>query len=599
MRTLFFAALCALYAVQAGAVELAKFIDRKAVVFVHVPDFPVLLKQFEKSPLSKTARDEKVKKFFAPALAKMDLPGWDEKQKASTGLSYTDLLALPKGEVLLAVVDGEAKATPLLLVEVGEENGAKVNDFIRQALNQRNNDERQITISEETIGDVTLHEATVVRKVQPPKPQPGDVPTEKPEPQTSNDSLQWFVREGVLVFGEGKKDVTQVAISLSQGGATDPLSQADSYIRSVDRVQGQGLGLTVDFNQIAPAVRRHLAKQPQPAQKNPITDPENLLRTSGIDELDTLYAAFRFEDQAMVSEAGLRYRNFSGLVTLFPLGQGPVPQPEFVPEGWLAVNSFRLKLGDVFSGIEGLFQAHHPAAAALFSGNLAMTNAKVGFDVKRDLFGSFGDEVIMASVARPGVPIDRISAFDIDDFYSLSVADAKTLATVLDSLLKQMDPQNKGLIAKKEFGGSVIHSIPMPPDPVRGQRFINLCLWQDKLFISIGTTSPIEAAILTATRKDTNFWQREDVQRALAETPADAGGFAFQDNRVMLAMLMETFVRVAEMAAREGKAEQAPLVDPAAQPDISDLAKYWAPSQGYFKRDASGIHVVSKLPYIQ
>ncbi|WP_404420944.1 hypothetical protein [Nibricoccus sp. IMCC34717] len=591
-------AFCALAVAGLHAAELAKLVSGKAILFVHVPSVPKFLELADKSPLSRTFRDEKVQKFLAPALEKMEFASWDDKQKAATGLSLKELAALPQGEALLVLVAGTEKPVPLLLLDVGEANGTKTENVVKQLLQERKAAGRDITTADETIASVTLHEVTVVQQVPPPK---GDSQGEAPppaEPKTSTDKFHWFVKDGVFAASPDREVVIRVAVALADGAVAEPLAQTDSFLRHLERVKGGGIGAALEFANLAPAVFAKLEQENPQAQKNPLTAPSAILRSLGINEMNTLFGDLRLEDQQMITELGVTYRSFSGLVSLFALGQGPAPQPDFVPENWLAVNSLRLRPADVFAALEALVQGHHPTAGALFTGNLGMVGAKLGFDIKRDLFGSFGDEFVTGSTARPGVPLEKLTAFDIDEIYVLSVTDAKTLARVLDSLVKQADPQDKGAVARKEFGGTTIYSVPLQPDPLRGQRLLNICLWQDRLFISIGTSAPIESAIVTATRKTDGFWQRADVRQALAETPAEAGGFAFQDNRVMISMLVMTFSRLAEMAARDGKQDQGPLVDPSSQPDIADLAKYWAPSHGYLRRDANSLTLYSKLPYV-
>jgi hypothetical protein len=593
-----FGVLCALAVSGLQAVELAKLVNNQAIVFIHVPNVPKFLELADKSPLSRTFRDEKMQKFLAPALEKIEFASWDDKQKAATGLTLKELAALPQGEALLTLSASAGKPVPLLLIDVGEANSGKVETLVKQVLQERRSENREVTLTDETIAGVTLHAVTTVQQVPAPKAAPGAELSESEKPLTATETFHWFVKDGVFAAGPEKEDVIRVAVALSEGGVSEPLATTDAFLRHLDRVRGQGIGMALEFPNLAPAVLAKVESENPQAQKNPLTAPAAVFRSLGINDLNTLSGDIRLEDQQMVTEIGVTYRSFVGLVSLLALGQGPVPQPDFVPENWLAVNSLRLKPADLFAALEAMIQGHHPTAAALFAGNLGMAGAKLGFDIKRDLFGSFGDEVVTGSAARPGVPLEKLTAFDIDEVYVLSVADPKTLARVLDSLVKQADPQDKGAVARKEFGGTTIYAAPLQPDPIRGQRLLNVCLWQDRLFISLGTSAPIETAILTATRRTGSFWQRADVVQALADTPSDAGGFAFQDNRVMISMLVMTFSRLADMAAREGKQEQGPLVDPVSQPDISDLAKYWAPSHGYLRRDAGSLTLFSKLLYV-
>lgn len=582
-------------AIWAGLAGLSAFVwagpavnlllEDRVLGYVDVPNVPALKAKAETAPFAKMWQDEKLQKFIAPALARLDIPKLEERLKERTGQGLAAWAGMLKGEVLLAMVaPAQGQPDVVLLLDVGD-NDAKIPELLSKAFTPDETEKRKLEMEEEEVGGVTLHEYIVVTP-----------PAEGADGEPSRESSFWFAKEGVFVLSGNRDVAVEIAGALTRGSAVSPLGRSENFLRELAAAGSDSVRVVVDFNRVEPVLTAYATAAQAGKPTPPAMAPDAIINSLGIRELNTLSFSLRFEEQAMTTRFSLDWREEKGLLRLLAFKPGPVVLPAFVPQRWVAVTAAKYSLPDVFTAIKESVRAHDQNAAAMLTGAIASANLKMGFDIERDLFGSLGDDVLVARAPRPGIPLEKLTAFDIDEFIAITLTNPKAITTVLDSVLQQIDPQNRGAVLRREYLGANIATLPIAPDELSRPRSVSVCVWRNQLFLSIGTPAAVEAAIKTGTEGESTLWQKPEVKAAFDRIPSQSVAFSFQDNRAAIAMILGTFVKMVESApVKEG---EQPLLDVSSQPSVEDLAKYWDYSYSYATKDGQSFKTISILPYL-
>jgi hypothetical protein len=580
-----------------AAVTLTNLVDEQSPLVLSIHDVPTLIKNWEQSPWAKTWNDEQMKKFLAPLRAQMKVDEWDELSKAESGYTVTEVIAMAKGEALIALTGtdfaiGDSLPTPgelpvLMAIELGA-NAKKVTEMIAKA-DEKGHD----TPRTEDFAGVTLHIY------------------QKAADQGGAEYLTWAMTEGIWLLSPSKVTLQKSIDAVQKGRSATPFGQSERFLQIKKQSADANATLVVNIQALYPLLKKTVAARAESTGSQPMgMAPGVILDAIGLDGIKDIYCTVNMGESATQITGGMTYSELRGIFKMLAYRDGPVPQPSFVSAKWITVTSACFSLPDAYAALLGFVEGLNPMIGGMVQGQIKNLNKQLGVDLERDLIGSIGTQVIMANAMRPGASADSPTPLtELDQLYAFSLENAATFTKAVDALKGMAGPQAEKMFEKREYLGNTIYAF-VQPQAKPGQKGFAYAITPKYLFIAAGTPAVIETALQGLGGKQPTLWQQPDVKAALAEVPANASVFEYQNTRAMVGSIIETFVQLAPFFAKgaadqseEGSGDKAGAkkmpFDLSAKPDAATLAKYWSTSAGYGWRDSQGIYFQSKMNHVK
>lgn len=580
---------------------LANLVDDQTLLALSVSDAPALLRGWDTSPLASSWGDPKIVKFLAPLREQMQVDQWDADTQAATGLSVRELLGLVEGEVLFALPSFDfsnvnPKSLPpfLLALEVGT-RGPKIEKILADAAEKRGLREET-----ETFAGVRVH----VRALNAPRDADaaGATPSETRAPR----SLAWALVDGVWLISTTKERVFAAIDAVHQGGLPASLGASERFQRTRQRVGAAQALAYLDLPAIYPLVQEAVvaAKAKSAGKPNALgLDPEAVLKALGLDVLGEAYVAVALEPTQARLDTGLAYTEERGVMRLVAYQPGPTSQPDWVPAKWPNVSTARFSVPKAYAGLEALVNEVSPMLFGMAQGQLRSFEKKLGVDLRRDLIGSLGDDLVTAYALPNGQDAGTVPAWtQMDQLIAVSLVNEEAFLRSVNALKALAGPAAEQLFTQRDYLGNTLYTLnaPTAPGASGAARVFSYAIAQKMLLVGIGSPATVESALQGMASGAGGFWQRNDVKASLADLPSDVVSLQVQDLRVLLASLVESVVEY-QAALNAGKPDDAKLsfVDVEARPDAEVWARHWGLSSGYVTRTPEGLFSTNRLVYPQ
>jgi hypothetical protein len=582
---------------------LANLVDDQTLLALSVSDVPALLRGWDVSPLAASWSDPQIVKFLAPLREQMQVDQWDADTQAATGLSVRELLGLVEGEVLFALPSfdfsqANSSSVPafLLALEVGA-RGSKIEKILADAAEKRGLKEET-----ETFAGVRVH----VRPLSAPRDADADdagaSTTETRAPRT----LAWALVEGVWLISTTKERVFAAIDAVQQGGLSASLGASERFQRTRQRVGPAQALAYLNLPAIYPLVQEAVvaSKAKSAGKPNPLgLDPEVVLKALGLDVLGEAYAAVALEPTQARLDTGLAYTEERGVMRLVAYQPGPTSQPDWVPAKWPNVSTARFSVPKAYAGLEALVNAVSPMLFGMAQGQMRSFDKKLGVDLRRDLIGSLGDDLVTAYALPPGQDAGTVPAWtQMDQLIAVSLVNEEAFLRSVNALKALAGPAADQLFTQRDYLGNTLYTLNVPTAPGASgtARGFSYAIAQKTLLVGIGSPATVEGALQGMASGAGGFWQRADVKAALTDLPSDAVSLQVQDLRVLLASLVESVVGY-QAALNAGKPAGAKpsFVDVEARPAADVWARHWGLSAGYVTRTPEGLFSTTRLVYPQ
>jgi hypothetical protein len=577
----------------APAVPLADLVDERTLVAVCADDVPSLLRGWDASPLAATWRDPQFVRFLAPLRAEMKIDEWDERTREATGLSVSELLALARGEALLAIpslagdqIESQSETPFLAAIEVGSQ-AEKIEASLAESAAKKNIEE-----TTEIFAGVTVHTLTAAT--------PAD------DVRAGAKPFVWAITDGIWLFGIDRERVLAAIDAVKQGGLPDSLGRSEGYQRTRRRVGSAQALLYVNGPAIYPVIRAAAVKvQAGPGAKPNFfgINADTVMGSLGLDALGEAYAALRIDERESRLDSGLAYAEERGLLKLLAYRPGAQVRPEWVPAKWPIVSASRFSVPQAYEGLEELVESISPILSGMAQGQIRSLNQKLGLDLRRDLIGSLGDEFVTAYALPPGADNEAVPAWtEMDQFIAISLVNEEAFSRAVAALKQLAGPAADQMFTTRGYLGATIYTLNMP---VRAdappQRGLSYAIANRTLLLGMGSPATVESALQGMSSGRGGFWERDEVKSSLAGFPSGVAGIQVQDMRVMVASLIETAVRMQQAFDAEGKpdGEKKVFVDVSARPDAESIARHWGLASGFVTRTSEGLFGTTRLPHAQ
>lgn len=595
------------------ATPLVNLVDERAFFVVSVSDAPGLVRSWERTPFATTWNDPQVAKFLAPLRAEMKIDEWNAEAETATGLSLQELLALAQGEALVAVpaFDKEhAKAHDappfLVALEVGDQ-AEKLEKLLAKAAADKSLKEETETYAGVKVTTTTLPESEKNAEDVADKPDTAaDSPDEQPAKPAKPTTISWAIVDGVWLLGGEKERVLSTIDAVKQGGVATSLGKSERFLRTRQRV-GSAQGLVfVNLPAIYPLIREAVLEAKAEGGMNALgIDPEALFNAFALDALGEAFVALTIEESRSRIDAGLFYAEERGLTKLLAYQTGAAPRPDWVAAKWPSVSTARFSIPKLYEGIEQLLASVSPMYSMLVEGRIRAFNKQLRIDLKRDLVGSFGEEIVTAYALPPGARPGEVPAWtEMDQLLAFSLSNEQALARSIDALKQVAGPAADQMFNKRDYLGSTLYTLnlPAPAPGMKAPRGFSYAIANGTLLVGIGSPATVESALQGMNSHDGGFWKRDDIQAALEIVPAEATGVQVQDLRVMMASLVEAAVKFQQNLNEQPDSEdeeKTVIVDVDARPDDEVIARHWGVATGYAIRNSDGLFSTTILAHPQ
>lgn len=587
-------------ALQAAEPALDKLVPADAALVLAIDDVPALRARFAASPAGRAWADADIEKFLAPLFANPEYHQFLEMVKSETGYSPEELLAFATGDILCTVplsslkfAKGDFNADSILAVEVGE-NDTKLRELIAQQQAKQKTEGASFTETTEDYNGATLH------LVSSAEPQPSTDDAEAAaEPASKKKPLVWTIHQGRWFVSTSRELVTGALDAVAAGGLAQSLSSAPTYRAVLDRAGGRAdYVFLADIQSVYPAIVAGIEASRDPAeQPNPMgIEPVNILKALGLDTLGVASATGSIAaDGSTSGDAVLTYREARGLINLIAYRDGPVARPDWVPAAWINVSSQNFSVPDLYAELEQILDRVSPMLAGMAMGQIKAFDRQLKIDIKRDLIGNFGSNLISGLSLPAGSSTSTPPPYDeLEQFFAVSLADAAAFERTLDAIKANFLPAEGGPLEKREYLGRTLHVFTPPqgsPAETKGFAYAVTDGW---LLVSVGSATPLEAVLQRMNKPDaaTSFWARADVRSALESAPASSFSLQFAELPSMFASLAALAVK----AQADRDSDEAPLVDASAVPTTETFAKYLSHAVTHGERKADGFYFKTATP---
>jgi hypothetical protein len=600
-----------------AAVPLVNLVGDDASMVVYLTDAPALVKNWQGTPWMKTWHDDQVQKYFAPLRDQMKVDEWDERCKTDTGYTVAGLLGFATGEAIFVMPDlgavihaAKNKTDPPLLVavEIGD-NEAKIEKLIADT--EANDKDKKITETTENFNGVSLH---IV----------GTATENAAEPEHS---LIWTIADRVFYASLSKDFLQQTLVAAKQGGHDNALGKSDGFMQMRQRVGDTQFIFYANLKAMYPAAQKAIAEQrAQGEDKSNFSafDAATVLRALGLDAANEFYLTANIGETSTDINSGLTYNERRGLTKLIEYMDGAPPRPQFVPEKCFSVSSWRFSIKNFYTTIEEMLGDISPLFSGIFEGYVKNFNQRLGIDIKRDLIGNLGDQLILATALNDAAPAGAPLNERLNQFYAISLENDTAFTAAVESVKHGLFGESADkFFEKRSYLGHDIYTFapPQPPAPddapprPAGQGF-SYAVTDHWVFLGLGSAALVENALQGLDGKQASFWDKEDIKRnLLADLPDNARAISYIDLGKIFPVYfdlavqgMESSRKMAALRARRNQpsdgADQAdaaepdkPLVDDSAKPDVATLEKYWGYSRSYGYQDAHGTYSTVRIAY--
>ncbi len=550
--------LCLVQALTGGQMTRAaenatgeKLLPKDTLVFFTIPDVSDFKEQFDKSSSGEMLRDPEFKPFLDDVKKKIE--ELSQKVQDELGVSLDDLLALPDGEITIAVMEKPArKLSVVLMVDYGDsqETVGKLLKKMHDAL------EGEAEHTKEDVDDVEVHVFTFKDN----------------DPDNPIKTLAYFNDESYLVFGSEVAALKEV-LDRWDGDSDDTLANNAIFKYCMERCKDESGEPTMKYfvnpiGLVQAGLNMAQAIQPQVGMAAPF------LPMIGIDKLKGWGGASYVNagDFNSVSKSFIYADSPTGVLNVFQF-----PATEIAPPKWVS-SDVSMYFGGNWN-IAGAYQAVEGLVDMFFGRGYVSrwmdktANEAPEIHLKKDVLdlldGKF--HVVGGGEAKEG---DDAAANRF--LVALGLKDGarakKTLATLAKADGSQME--------SREFNGETIYDIDVP----QGDQKMSIAVAEGQLVITNDT--PLLEGMLRSGRNGATALADSPAYKLVAKHfPAKASMLSFQKSDAQFKQMYDLLKNAENQEFLEG-------IDLQKLPPFEVVQKYLRPSGSYTVPDKKGAVMV-------
>jgi hypothetical protein len=474
-----FAALFWLVLASTAAIPPAeKLLPDDTLIMMSVPDFVKLREIYKTSPQGQLWNDPAMKPFKDKFISR-----WKEEfvqpLEHDLGVSFDDYTSLPQGQLTFAMTQngwqGEDDPVPGLLLLLDTKNKS---DQLKKNLADLRKKwvDAGKPIKTEKIRDIEFSVLPLSGKDVPKtlKRFIGDENQSSQDEATNvppKDGLFIGQFESLLIVGNSVSAVEKVAGRLT-GGSTPILGDLGAYeANRLSLFRDAPFYGWVNVKSFIDIINRKSSEKDDSETPNPfaLPKPDKITAATGLSGLKTLAFSIQNPSEGSLFQffAGVPESSRQGIFKIFPAEKDSGPPP-FVPADAVKFQRWRLDGQKAWATLEKMINDISPQWLntlnfVLDTANAAAKEKDPAFDIRKNLIGNLGDDIIIYQKApRGSTPAELASP---PALFLLGSPNPEQLAGALKSIMA-LKGQQSGSPAEREFLGRKIYSVPLPSVPL-------------------------------------------------------------------------------------------------------------------------------------
>ncbi len=452
-----------------------KLLPDDTLVVVTAPDFEKLRAIYKTSPQTQLLSDPAMKPIKDHFLAKLE-EELIRPLERELGVSLDDYLNLPQGQLTFALTQNGWKTSEsqspgflLLLDAKGRSSQLKTN---LAELKRKWRDSGK-SIKTEKLHDIDfsilpLSEKDIPKSLKKLMSSEDDEDTESETNRMPKAELVFGQFESLLIVGNSTKAVEKIAVHLS-GGSMPSLGDLASFESSrVSMFRDAPCYGWVNVKSFIELMTKDSAKT---AESNPMAamfNVQKMISATGLGGLNTF--AFNFQSTGEGSSArlslGVPESSRQGLFKLFPAPGKDSAPPAFVPADAVKFQRLRIDGQKAWTTLQSMLTEISPEMNSsldyiIETANEAAKQKDPDFDLRKNLFGNLGDDLIIYEKAAKGTTLEELNSGPA--LFLIGSPRPDQLASALKAVFLLTSPGSTP--KEREFLGRKIYSIPTPAMP--------------------------------------------------------------------------------------------------------------------------------------
>jgi hypothetical protein len=457
-----------------------KLLPADTLMLFTVPDLDKARNDIISNPASQLYKDPAMQPFLKKLMTKWN-SDFVAPLERELGIKFAEYLGLAKGQFTVAIIrdgwEGQKDQEPAVLLLIDSKDKSKELESKLAELRKRWTDTSK-QVKTEKIRDVDFY--TVIL---PPEdldkifanafPSAKDADADEGEKKKASKPMEVTIgRSGSLLLMGNSKRVFEKILIKQSGGSLPALDEVPNYQGAYNTLFRDSMfHLWVNVQSVYDiGMKAWAAEQKAPAGDDPMPmpSPDKIMEAIGLRGLKTfaLSGQLTGEGSTMQFHLGVPQDQRKGLFQiLVPEAKDSSP-PAFVSADVTKFMRWRLSGQKLWATIESTLTSLSPQMGGLLQMTLgaAGKDKDPNFDLKKQLIGNLGDDIISYEKAPTGTSLEQIAS--PPSIVLVGSPNAEQLATAIQTgsgfLVAPM--QGGGdKPAQREFLGKKIFMIPLPP----------------------------------------------------------------------------------------------------------------------------------------
>jgi len=478
------ALVCLSFRTRAAILPAEKLLPDDTLVFFSIPDFARASETLKHSPQGRLWQDPSLKPFKDKFLNKLkDLYVTPLEQQ--TGIHFDDYASLPQGQFTLAVTQngwtGQDFSGPLpailLLVDTKDKSSqlkTSLADLKKKWVDAGK------TVRTEKIRDVEFSIISVSSNDLPKalRKSAGAPPSDAPDSADKSDAAKVAPKndiyigqtDSLLIIGNSAKAIGKILARLS-GDDIKTVADLPSFAADSAIFRDAFFFAWVNAKSL---VDLFAHTQDGGADSDSSTGsadfkPGKIVAALGVDGLKDLALSYKYSDEGALGtlSLGVPEAGRSGIFKILAGEPKECAPPAFVPLDVMKFQRWRIDGQQAWATLQTILNGINPQATgfigyALSTAESAAKEKDPDFDIKKNLFGNLGDDMISYSKSPKADATADLAP--PSSLFLLGSPNPEQLAAALKSLLPLL-PQSSAPPTERDFLGHKICTIPLPSTP--------------------------------------------------------------------------------------------------------------------------------------
>jgi hypothetical protein len=478
------ALFCLSFPTRATVLPAEKLLPDDTLVLMTIPDVARARDVLNRSPQGRLWEDPSLNAFKDKFVNKLK-EQYVKPLEQQMGIHFDDYAGLPQGQFTLAVtqngwtgLDSSGQLPAILLLVDTRDKSAQLKTNLSDLRKKwvdagkpvRTQKIRDIEFSVITVSTNDLPKALRKAADAPPAGVPDSADKSDAAKTAPKNDIYIGQADSLLVIGNSAKAIEKILARLAGDDiktvADVPSFAADSAIFHDSILMGWVN--TKTFVDLFAHTQDDGADSASSA--NPFDfKPGKIVAALGVDGLKDLALSYKYSDEGALGtlSLGVPEGNRAGIFKILAGEPKECTPPSFVPVGVMKFQRWRIDGQQAWATLQTILNGINPQASsfityALTTAESAAKEKDPDFDIKKNLFGNLGDDMISYSKSPKGDALTDLGP--PPSLFLLGSPNPEQLAAALKSLLPLL-PQSSGSPTDRDFLGHKICTIPLPSSP--------------------------------------------------------------------------------------------------------------------------------------